>query len=275
MHNVLAFGSPFEFGYTHTVNFPEMGEGLFGIGAPDPYVAAESLFGLHRGLVPLAPVLVAAPIGFYLLAKRSEARPSVIVAGVIAVYYVLLMAGYNNWEGGWTYGPRFLAPALPFMCFPLAAVWARARVIGHVLLAGLLLWGTALSLVAVSTTAQPPDYLDDATSELLWPAFRDGNLSLNTLAVHPDTKIMRPEQVTDRSDRDAFNLGERIGLSGHVSLVPLLALWAGAAVAWWQLGRRRSRKHRAPTVELSVPSAPDPRATPSRAAPPVPHPGGR
>jgi hypothetical protein len=32
----------------------------------------------------------------------------------------------------------------------------------------------------------------------------------------------------------AFNLGQMIGLHGLASLIPLLAVWAAAALLWWR-----------------------------------------
>ena len=110
-HNVAAFGSAFEFGYTHTVNFPQMKQGLFGISAPQWDVLWAILFGEYRGLLYAAPVLAAAPIGLYLLARTRGLTAGLIwpvtVAAVIPVYYLVVNAGYATWDGGASYGPRF------------------------------------------------------------------------------------------------------------------------------------------------------------------------
>lgn len=241
-HNFLAFGSPFEFGYSSTVNFPENREGLFGIGAPDARVLKELMVGRYRGLLPIAPVVAVAPIGLYLLARKRETRGSAVVAGCIPLYYLLVNAGYNTWDGGWSYGPRHFGPALPFLCLPLAIVWTRAQRLPRVILCVLALWGISLSLIVVSTTAESPDYIRDPISELHWPAFREGRLSLNTAAFYVDDGLLPPELVDDTSQRRAWNLGEQVGLSGHVSLAPLLVVWALAAAAWWQLRPGRPRR---------------------------------
>lgn len=269
-HNVLAFGSPFEFGYTHTVNFPQMKQGFFGVSTPDLSVLGEILFGRYRGLLYLAPVVAAAPIGLYLLGKKRELWPTIAVAGLIPIYYVLVNAGYATWDGGWTYGPRFLAPAIPFLCFPLAFAWTRGWVLLRLPLVALLLWGAGLSLVAESTTVQPPDYYKEPVTELLWPSFRDGRFSLNTLTFDEYGNEGQPLlSVEDGNDRAAWNLGERIGLAGHASLVPLFLLWAAAAVAWWLVGRRRPpRSPRPAAPDVSAEPAPSRPATPVPAAQP-------
>src|ERR1700757_1673022 len=96
-HNVLAFGSPFEFGYSHTVNFPHMKKGFFGISAPDFSAMGKILFGQYRGLLYCAPVVAVAPIGLYLLARKRHLRAAVLVAALIPVYYLLVNSGYLMW----------------------------------------------------------------------------------------------------------------------------------------------------------------------------------
>ena len=65
--------------------------------------------------------------------------------------------------------------------------------------------------------------------ELLWPAFRDGDLSLN-----PQTFVHNSADVAHlRGGGDphaAWNLGEIAGLHGLISLLPLVAVWAIAAL---------------------------------------------
>jgi hypothetical protein len=224
------------------VNYPENREGLFGVGAPDLGVVSELLIGRYRGLLPLAPVVAVAPIGLYLLARKRDTRAIAVVAGCIPLYYLLVNAGYNTWDGGASYGPRHLGAALPFLCLPLAIVWTSGRWFPRVILVALALWGVSLSLVAVSTTGFPPDYFRDPISQLHWPAFRDSRLSLNTSAFYVDDVPSPPEVVDDTFDRKAWNLGELVGLSGHVSLVPLFVVWSVAGAAWWLLGREPARQ---------------------------------
>jgi hypothetical protein len=61
----------------------------------------------------------------------------------------------------------------------------------------------------------------------LWPAFRDGDLSLNTQTfVHNAL----PGPLRDNpSQHAAWNLGQIAGLHGHTSLLPLGAIWIAAA----------------------------------------------
>src|SRR5205823_8888224 len=146
----------------------------------------------------------------------------------IAVYYLLLNASYVYWDGGYSYGPRHMSPALPFLCLALAPLWSRASTRSRVLLGGLALYGGCLTLIAVSTTAQPPDKFKRPMTEFLLPAFSRGSLSLNHQAfVEPDL-VRRRDPVAH-----AWNVGEKLGLSGHASLIPLFLSWGLFSFAWW------------------------------------------
>ncbi len=227
IYNALAFGSPFHLGYASEEGFKELQTGFFGITYPRLSTIRELLVGSYRGLLPLSPLMAAVPIGLVLLARKGRPGPA-LVAGGIGVYYLLLNASYFYWEGGWAFGPRQMTAALPFLALGLAPLWDLGRTAVRVLLIGGLIWGAALTLVAVSTTPQPPATFASPMRELLWPAFRDGDLSLN-----PQTFVHNSVDVGHlRGGGDphaAWNLGELAGLRGLPSLLPLAFIWAAAA----------------------------------------------
>jgi len=213
-YNAMAFGSPFRIGYPYNVMAAAntwQRQGFVGVAYPKPHVLHEILAGKYRGLLPLAPVIVAAPFGLWLLWKRDDARKGAFAITAITVYYLLFNAGYSVWDGGWSYGPRFLSPSLPFLCLPLALVWTRSSLAFRSLLAALAVYGAFISLVAVSTFPMPPDTVKSPLPQLLWPAFRAGNLS---------------------PDSGTWNLGMLVGLHGLASLIPLFLVWALACAGW-------------------------------------------
>jgi hypothetical protein len=227
VYNGLAFGSPFHLGYSSEEGFKELQAGFFGITYPKLSTLRELLVGSYRGLLPLSPLMAAVPIGLALLARKGRPGPALVAAG-IGVYYLLLNASYFYWEGGWAFGPRQMTAALPFLALGLAPLWDLWRRAGRALLLAGWIWGVGVTLVAVSTTPQPPASLKAPVSELLWPAFRDGDLSLN-----PQTFVHNSVDV-DRLrggavPHAAWNLGEIAGLHGLSSLLPLGIIWAVAA----------------------------------------------
>ena len=228
VYNTVAFGSPFHLGYASEEGFKELHTGFFGITYPKLSTVRELLVGSYRGLLPLSPLMATVPVGLALLAGKGRAGLAWVAAGVGA-YYLLLNASYFYWEGGWAFGPRQITPALPFLALGLAPLWDLGRPAWRVLLLAGWIWGAGITLVAVSTTPQPPASIKSPVSELLWPAFRDGDLSLNPQTfVHNSADV---EHLRGGGDAHAaWNLGEIAGLHGLISLLPLLAVWATAAL---------------------------------------------
>jgi hypothetical protein len=171
-----------------------------------------------------------APIGLVIALRRvpRERQPAIASAAAIALFYVLLNVSYTYWEGGWFYGPRHLVPGLPFLALGLAPLWDRWRGWLRIVLLGGWVWGAGVNLVAVSTTVQPPSDIKAPLAELMWPAFREGDLSLNTQSFldYLPTGAVRH----DPGHHAGWNLGQLAGLRGLASLLPLAVLWVLAVV---------------------------------------------
>jgi hypothetical protein len=120
-----AFGSPFHLSYRYVANVyaERQHQGFFGIGVPTLSGLKDVLAG-SRGLLYFSPVLIAAALGLWLLWRRGP-RTEALLAAVVAVLFLLLNAGYFLVYGGGTPGPRFFAPALPFLALGLPSALAR------------------------------------------------------------------------------------------------------------------------------------------------------
>jgi MFS family permease len=252
-YQYACFGSPFHIAYSSEQGYVGMQQGVFGVSLPKMIRLRRILFGDYRGLLPLAPTLALAPLGMVALMLRPKRGPNVphhpaiigrrgrasLVATLIAVYFILLNASYAYWEGGWSYGPRHASPAIPFLCLGLGALWTMLPRSGRWALALLSAYGVAVTVVAVSTMPLPPANIPRPMAEFLWPAFRDGDLALNTQTMASGGVNL--DFRGHHEPRAAFNLGMKIGLQGHASLVPLAVVWLSCGL-WLSADLRERRQ---------------------------------
>lgn len=232
IYQYKAFGSVLHPGYSYYSNeaFPWMKAGFMGLTYPKIGVMWKLLFGCRRGLFLLVPVLAAAPFGLSLLWKSSaRTRATALAAGSIVLYYFLFNASFYIWAGGWSYGPRYMAAGVPFLCIGLAPLWKHARTRSRRLYMAAAIFGGISSLIAVSVTAQPPDVIPCPLPPILWSEFWTGHLAVNR------SSMLAPAEDIPAGTHGAFNLGQIAGLHGLVSLLPLFALWAFATYLWMRM----------------------------------------
>src|SRR5438105_1190725 len=144
MYNRAAFGSAWilSSGSERNPTFRELASGgVFGIGIPSVVRASRLLFDPARGLFVFSPVLL---LVFAALWRRSAPLSRSAWAALVAVPISLLIlySGYPNWHGGWSVGPRYLVPALPFLVLPivfLSAAWIESLLAGAASAGGALL----------------------------------------------------------------------------------------------------------------------------------------
>jgi len=126
IYNYMVYDDLFTSGYRFHSTFAETKVGFYGIKSPKLPVIVRLLFGMKRGIIWLSPLLLFVPYAIYRQWKIPGQRGLVITIILIAMYYFLWNSGYIYWTGGSTTGPRFLTPVLPFLCLPLAILWAKA-----------------------------------------------------------------------------------------------------------------------------------------------------
>jgi hypothetical protein len=140
LYNFVRFGHPFDTGLLH-----------------DPNVRLDTplVVGLHglllspgRSLLLYAPLTIAGLAALWRLGRTD--RPLAWYFGTTALVFLLLIAKMHQWDGGESYGPRYLVPILPFVTAPIALWLApggtrRTRL----LVAGLALAGVLVQVPGV------------------------------------------------------------------------------------------------------------------------------
>lgn len=155
-YNMIAFGTPFRLGYSGVVGFAGMDQGLFGLTSPKPIVLAKILVGMRRGLLWVAPVLVPAIVGLWLLVRKHRGLAIMLAAAALTV--LLVNSAYVYWDGGHSTGPRHSVPAIGLIAIGLAPFWASLRFAWErVVTVGMLLVSMVINLMIAAANITTPD----------------------------------------------------------------------------------------------------------------------
>jgi len=178
-YNWTCFGSPWSFSYSH-LSFGAFrdgaAKGVLGISFPNPAALLSILASPSRGLFFIMPVFLFSLTGFRAMWNHKMRRPETAVLLVIVVGYFLINAGFYAWHGGWTFGPRYLVPMLPFLVLPMVfSPWDSK--------AFLLLFAVSLFQVIPAVVGFPhaPQEIKNPVVELILPCMGYGYLAFNPL----------------------------------------------------------------------------------------------
>ena len=226
VHQAASFGSPLAIGYGKLEGTPfgsGMAQGLFGITLPSPPAMLQLLFGEYRGLFVYAPILALAVGALAWWPRRLRLRLAVpLMLGSVAL--LLVISSYVFWQGGPAFGPRHLVPIMPLLGLGLAfqpAGTAWRTVLGTVVAASV-----ALNLAGTATTPFVSEFETKPLTGIYPSLVRDGAVSLNPVSLFtPAGAVDARWEHADRHPLAAYNIGERLGLAGWVSLLPLAAAW--------------------------------------------------
>jgi hypothetical protein len=131
-------------------------------------------------------------------------------------------------------------PSLPFWVVGVAGVFLAAAEPRRATLrrALLVLAGLAAGLMLVATSVGPEvsEHIARPYAEHLIPRFAAGDLAVSRQSFD----MIQP---APGAPKQAWNLGQRLGLTGLASLLPLAMVWA-ACLAWLRcaVGRPRARR---------------------------------
>lgn len=159
--NAVRFGDPLETGY---------GAALGSFFDYSPLLGAAGLLvSPGRGLVWMAPLIVLVPFGLW--RGRGDRSAWLVVVGASAGL-LALVAPSQGWHGAWTFGPRYLLPALPLLWCAVAIALdplARSRFL-MVLATPLVVAGLLVALGGVFVDHSTHQDLAIRAARTAWPA---------------------------------------------------------------------------------------------------------
>jgi len=196
LYNLHCFGNPFSFSYSllsHGAFKQGAEQGLLGISTPKLNAIFGILFSPSRGLFFVMPVFLYSLFGLFRMLKEKIFLSETIVIILIFLGYICINSGFYGWHGGWTYGPRYLVPMLPFLAIPI--IFAPLRSIWFVLVLFISAFQVMLS---AAIFIHVPNEIVNPLFEIIIPFLFDGFT--------------------------AINIGNLLGLKDPLSFLPLVIL---------------------------------------------------
>ena len=146
-------------------------EGFFGLHLPQPARLANALFAADIGLFFFCPVLLLGLLAWMRGWRKSKGDAGWVLA-LFALEFLFITA-HAGWRGGWSVGPRYILPTVPFLALGLCWVPDKRRW----LLAGLL--GLGLFTAGLPSAIYPhlSDIFSNPWNSFLLPALRSGWVS--------------------------------------------------------------------------------------------------
>ena len=141
--NYIRFGNIFEFGYGN--------EALKFYPATMPRNIFRLLFSLDKGIFIYNPLLLLGILGYFKFFKLF--RKETIFFGSIIVLNLCVFASWWLWEGGWSWGPRFLVITIPLYLLPLFVFLRKKKIIK-----GLLIFFVLVSFLIQIVSVLQNDY---------------------------------------------------------------------------------------------------------------------
>ncbi len=195
------FRTPWPVGYEYSALYQDVhSQGLISLTYPHFDALWGITFGAMRGLFYVSPVLLLAAAGFWLWWRQRQYRAEWLVCLWATLSFILYNGSSVMWQGGFSIGPRYLVPMLPFLSMGLQAYarqwgarrWARGLILGLGLWSLFVVWALTL-----------------------------GGQNYPDWSLVPLFEYTLPRLIANDIAR---NLGMVLNLRGWASLLPLLAL---------------------------------------------------
>ena len=232
-YHSLVTGSPFRVPYTLEADelFAYHREGM---GVPIHLPTLEAVQGLiigpTTGLLWYAAIVLGSLPGLFMLARRSRVSAAFLASLTFGALFVVI-AGFPNWHGGLSTGPRLLLPALPLVIAPVVVWfgyspnqktgWWIQRVLQVSMF--VIMMVSLPALVAFNTAGgRMPSMITDPWQQYLKPA-----LDENRLEGHVGKWMNLGLDAT-------LSLGLTVIIVSLLAITPILLAWR------WDAGARRS-----------------------------------
>jgi hypothetical protein len=128
----MEFGGPLETPYGHLEN-PDFARshsaGFFGMDDLATEALAGSLVTPSNGLFWYMPWTAAALLAAFHGAAHRDLRAGALLTLAVTAIYIVFVSMVDNWRGGWTAGPRYIMPIIPFLAWWWVRwlAWARTQ----------------------------------------------------------------------------------------------------------------------------------------------------
>jgi hypothetical protein len=209
-YNTIVFGGPLVIGYDYSTLWENQHHtGFMSLTMPHLSAVWGITFSPFRGLFFYSPILLLSIIGLYYWWRSKKFLPELLVVFCSFVSIFLFNSASIMWWGGFSVGPRYLLPALPFIAIPAIFTimswknipWAK------IIYVVLTLWSlTATWGLTIAGQSYPSDTISNPLLDYAWPNWLAGNI--------------------------ARNLGTILKLKGVWSLAPLLIILLCLAALW-------------------------------------------
>jgi hypothetical protein len=148
-HNALRFADPFQFGYAGESFTTPPWQGIAGL-----------LISPGKAVFLYAPPLI---LSLILWPRFRRVYPA--LGEFLALAWIAALPFYGMWwawDGGWSWGPRFLVPLIPLSCLPLMMLPEKRAWRG--IAAALIVGGIVIQAAAVLTDLTPFYAATDTTA---------------------------------------------------------------------------------------------------------------
>ncbi len=201
LHNWAIFHTPLPVGYEYSELYTDIhSTGFLSLTFPRPDALWGITFSPYRGLFFVAPVLLLGMLGFWSWWSSRIFRSEFVICIWASLSFILFNSSSVMWEGGFSVGPRYVVPMLPFFAVALGLFISRwsAKWWGRLLLIVLTIWSVIVTWAETIGGQGYPPWDTNPFFDYSLPNIAAGNI--------------------------ARNLGMAIGLKGITSLLPLLLI---------------------------------------------------